>query len=183
MPSSRDLPNPGIEPRAPTLQADSLPAEPQNYGRLYCPKIVETVSPIHHADLPSYFDSPPLRTRVYFFCLLNLGETCDFTEECSMLERHYSFQPWPLVSWVLHTASWNICSWNPSPEPQFQYCEKHNPMEILCRCFNQQSQTTTGIGGCSGQPLDDCSHQSKADSSQIYQMITRDFGQPTEMRE
>ena len=24
-----DLPNPGIEPRAPTLQADSLPAEPQ----------------------------------------------------------------------------------------------------------------------------------------------------------
>ena len=28
MPSSRDLPNPGIEPRSPTLQADSLPAEP-----------------------------------------------------------------------------------------------------------------------------------------------------------
>ena len=27
-PSSRDLPNPGIEPRSPTLQADSLPAEP-----------------------------------------------------------------------------------------------------------------------------------------------------------
>ena len=28
-PSSRDLPNPGIEPRSPALQADSLPAEPQ----------------------------------------------------------------------------------------------------------------------------------------------------------
>ena len=28
-PSPRDLPNPGIEPRSPTLQADSLPAEPQ----------------------------------------------------------------------------------------------------------------------------------------------------------
>ena len=28
MPSSRDLPNPGIELRFPTLQADSLPAEP-----------------------------------------------------------------------------------------------------------------------------------------------------------
>ena len=26
--SSGDLPNPGIEPRSPTLQADSLPAEP-----------------------------------------------------------------------------------------------------------------------------------------------------------
>ena len=29
MPSSWDLPNPGIEPRSPTLQVDSLPAEPQ----------------------------------------------------------------------------------------------------------------------------------------------------------
>ena len=28
-PSPADLPNPGIEPRSPTLQADSLPAEPQ----------------------------------------------------------------------------------------------------------------------------------------------------------
>ena len=28
-PFSRDLPNPGIEPRSPTLQADSLPAESQ----------------------------------------------------------------------------------------------------------------------------------------------------------
>ena len=28
-PSSGDLPNPGTEPRSPTLQADSLPAEPQ----------------------------------------------------------------------------------------------------------------------------------------------------------
>ena len=33
-PSPGDLPNPGIEPRSPTLQADSLPAEPQEkpYG-------------------------------------------------------------------------------------------------------------------------------------------------------
>ena len=29
-PSPGDLPNPGIEPRSPTLLADSLPAEPQN---------------------------------------------------------------------------------------------------------------------------------------------------------
>ena len=28
-PSSGALPNPGIKPRSPTLQADSLPAEPQ----------------------------------------------------------------------------------------------------------------------------------------------------------
>ena len=29
MPSAGDMPNPRIEPRSPTLQADSLPAEPQ----------------------------------------------------------------------------------------------------------------------------------------------------------
>jgi len=28
LPSAGDLPNPGIKPRSPTLQADSLPAEP-----------------------------------------------------------------------------------------------------------------------------------------------------------
>ena len=28
-PSPGDLPNPGIEPRSPSLQVDSLPAEPQ----------------------------------------------------------------------------------------------------------------------------------------------------------
>ena len=28
LPFSRDLPNPGIKPLSPTLQADSLPAEP-----------------------------------------------------------------------------------------------------------------------------------------------------------
>ena len=28
-PSPEDLPNPGIEPRSPALEADSLPAEPQ----------------------------------------------------------------------------------------------------------------------------------------------------------
>jgi len=33
-PSPGDLPNPGIKPRSPTLQADSLPAEPQ--GKPVC---------------------------------------------------------------------------------------------------------------------------------------------------
>ena len=32
-PFSRDLPNPGIEPRSPTLQVDSLPAEPHGMGQ------------------------------------------------------------------------------------------------------------------------------------------------------
>ena len=33
-PSPEDLPNPGIEPRSPTLQVDSLPAEPQRKPRV-----------------------------------------------------------------------------------------------------------------------------------------------------
>ena len=33
MPSSGDLPNPGIELRSPALQTDSLPAEPQGKPR------------------------------------------------------------------------------------------------------------------------------------------------------
>ena len=32
-PFSGDLPNPGIEPRSPTLQADSYPADPHLMGR------------------------------------------------------------------------------------------------------------------------------------------------------
>ena len=33
-PSPGDLPNPGIEPRTPALQADSLPVEPQGSPRI-----------------------------------------------------------------------------------------------------------------------------------------------------
>ena len=33
-PSQGDLPNPGIEPRSPALQADSLPAEPQHLTQI-----------------------------------------------------------------------------------------------------------------------------------------------------
>ena len=36
-PSPQDLPNPGIEPRSPTLRADTLPAEPQGKSsQLHC---------------------------------------------------------------------------------------------------------------------------------------------------
>ena len=35
-PFSGDLPNPGIEPRSPALQADSLPAEPQRKEPVHC---------------------------------------------------------------------------------------------------------------------------------------------------
>ena len=37
-PSPGDFANPGIEPRSPALQADSLPAEPQGKPRIYISK-------------------------------------------------------------------------------------------------------------------------------------------------
>ena len=37
-PSPRDLPNPGIEPRSPALQVDSLPSEPQGKPSFFLKK-------------------------------------------------------------------------------------------------------------------------------------------------
>ena len=75
-----DLPNPGIEPRTPTLQADSLPAEPQrkpknigvgslcslqwisltqelNWGLLHCRQILYQLN---------YQGSPIITTKIKF---------------------------------------------------------------------------------------------------------------------
>ena len=41
-PSPGDLPNPTIEPRSPTLQVDSLPAEPQGSSQVW---VKQTLSP------------------------------------------------------------------------------------------------------------------------------------------
>ena len=44
-PYSRNLPNPGIEPRSPALQADSLPDEPQRgveVGLAVCVKVTQS---------------------------------------------------------------------------------------------------------------------------------------------
>ena len=45
-PSPEDLPDPGIEPRSPTLQADALPSEPP--GK---PKNVQTIMQLHSSHM------------------------------------------------------------------------------------------------------------------------------------
>ena len=45
-PSLEDLPNPGIEPRSPSWQGDSFPAEPQ--GKPLLRIVKELLSPAHH---------------------------------------------------------------------------------------------------------------------------------------
>ena len=39
IPFYRDLPDPGIKPRCPALQADSLPSEPRSFVQVRLPKI------------------------------------------------------------------------------------------------------------------------------------------------
>ena len=46
------LPNPGIEPRSPALQADSLPAEPQRKLNKYTKIIFFLKQTFHHSVLP-----------------------------------------------------------------------------------------------------------------------------------
>ena len=45
-PSPGDLPNPGIEPRSPSLPADSLPAEPQGKPRAGQKQAEEHIGPL-----------------------------------------------------------------------------------------------------------------------------------------
>ena len=49
--SPSDLPNPGIEPGSPALQADSLPAEPPG-------KPLKAIAPVHSPAAPQYGHQP-----------------------------------------------------------------------------------------------------------------------------
>ena len=88
-PSPGDLPNPGIEPRCPTLQADSLPVEsqgkPKNTG-VGSPSLLQRIFPtqesnrglLHHRQILyqlSYQGSPGLMVRGKMF----LSEDVIFT--------------------------------------------------------------------------------------------------------
>ena len=82
MPSSRDIPNPGIKPRSPTLQVDSLlselPGKPKktgmgslsllqgkfltqesNWGLLYCRRILYSVNQVRSVQFSSVAQSCP----------------------------------------------------------------------------------------------------------------------------
>ena len=66
-PFSRDLPNPGIKPRFPTFQADSLPAEPQGKPILHMVVYICLCYFLH--SFPSLL--PPLCPQVHspYLCL------------------------------------------------------------------------------------------------------------------
>ena len=51
-PSPGDLPNPGIEPESPTLQADALPSEPTGNSPVTAGEILSNSSPALCQALP-----------------------------------------------------------------------------------------------------------------------------------
>ena len=80
-PSPGDLPDPGIEPRSPAFQADSLPSEPQK--RLSRRQKINTKS----------------KTTIAFCICLN-AKWCECTESiCEIVQR--SHHPWILLTTYL----------------------------------------------------------------------------------
>ena len=68
-PSPGDLPNPGIEPKSPTLRADSLPSEPLGKPRLFVNYLAMTINPsgisftgISLGDFDDFLGSPVVKT-------------------------------------------------------------------------------------------------------------------------
>ena len=99
-PSSGDFPNPGIEPRSPTLQADSLPVEPQgkpkNTG-------VGNLSLLQWIFLTQESNQGLLHCRWILYQLSYQGSHTEW---------------WlPLIKYFLHTA----CSHPPLPAPLLSF--------------------------------------------------------------
>ena len=65
-PSPEDLPNPGIEPRSPTLQADALPSEPPGKPLRFGPEAKNTTVTPGEESVPAglaVWDPPPKRVE------------------------------------------------------------------------------------------------------------------------
>ena len=92
-PSSGDLPNPGIEPRSPELQADFLPAEPQGKP---CNTGVGSLSLLQRIFLTQELNWGLLHCRLILYQLSYLGsprslEVTKITNFLSVLQRHLMY--------------------------------------------------------------------------------------------
>ena len=125
-PFSRALPNPGIEPRVPTLQVDSLPAKPQgkpkntgmgslsllqwifltqesNWGLLHCRQILYQLSsqgsPLEVLSLES--GRCALSPGSFTYCLCNQEQITSLEAQFSQLvkqRQQYLFHCWDRAS-------------------------------------------------------------------------------------
>ena len=89
MPSPGDLPNPEIEPRSPTLQADSLPAEapgkPKNTG-------VGSLSLLQGIFLTQESNWGLLHCRQILYCLSHQGSPTKM-KKCRKEKKNCPFSP------------------------------------------------------------------------------------------
>ena len=124
-PFSRDLPNPGIKPRSPTLRADSLPAEPQGKPKntgASCLSLLQEVFPIQGSNpgllhcrqilyQPSYQGSPyssllilvtPLPATFVPFVSSSLKSSREIDSHClNRKSLHpYGCRPPPWMGWI-----------------------------------------------------------------------------------
>ena len=102
-PSPRDLPNPGIQPRFPALQADSLPAEPQgkpkNTG-------VGSLSLLQWIFLTQRLNQSLLHCRQILYQLSYQGRLSllkSMSIESVMVSNHLILCPFLLLSSVFHS--------------------------------------------------------------------------------
>ena len=133
-PSPGDLPNPGIKPRSPTLQADSLPAEPQGKPSFQTDHLNKITR--RHADGPPHF---------YHLCLQTYRLVCFDTvrimDFLTALYKSSSFlcpelgpscfqgDHWPLVE---TTPSWHTGWHQPQPGPEVMGHNGHKHKGALC---------------------------------------------------
>ena len=98
IPSSRDLPNPGIEPRSPALQVDSLVTEPsgkpKNMEWVACPISRGSSWPRNQTGISciagGFFTSWATRVQIFFtfvlFCILSIFQNWKYIQ--NLIESH-----------------------------------------------------------------------------------------------
>ena len=125
-PSPADLPNPGIEPRSPTLQADSLPAEPpgkpkntevgslsllqqifptqeSNQGPLHCRRILYQLS---HQGRPRILDWVSVLFSSWFSPPRKIRRSNQDLLHCRQILYQLSHQGSPrILEWVAYPFS------------------------------------------------------------------------------
>ena len=102
-PSPGDLPNPGIKPRSPTLQEDSLPAEPQGKPLNHLRPIRKTLEPLKQWNrlwLASFLDVTSYACPTEFL----FGDVITFTDSVPFC--HY-------LGGDLHCKLWEESKKNP----------------------------------------------------------------------
>ena len=98
-PSPGDLPNPGIEPRSPALQADSLPTEPQGKPN------------IDPRD-PKYIDIPQNTILLHYMediMMTSMSDSCDPMDCSPPGSSVHGILQVRILEWVAISFSRGLC--------------------------------------------------------------------------